>query len=274
MQLDAFHAHSVAQSKGSVNPYGNWKDLAWFKFRLPSTHLQTRIAQLLAVVREHAEAAEAVQAAAVAAGNAQFAEHAFVRSRDPVVLLSEVFSKSPESGCSAPERTDDSGHYVLGLQALTRHGYRPGQTKNVDPTDAMLRARLARGDLLISRSNTIDRVGFAAVFDEDREDISFPDTMMRLHVDTERALPEYIGRALMSPPGRQHIQRMAAGTSASMKKINRKGLGSFALPLPSLAYQQAAVDKARATTGLGENAAAARERATALQSALREDVLT
>ena len=75
---------------------------------------------------------------------------------------------------------------MLGLQALTPDGYRSGQLKNVDPTDAMLRARVTAGDLLVSRSNTIHRVGFAAIFSEERQDVSFPDTMMRLRVDEDQ----------------------------------------------------------------------------------------
>jgi type I restriction enzyme S subunit len=34
MTTESFHAHSIAQSKGSVNPYVNWSDLAWYEFDL------------------------------------------------------------------------------------------------------------------------------------------------------------------------------------------------------------------------------------------------
>lgn len=47
MQTDAFNEHSVKQSKGSVNPYVNWKDLAWYEFALPPKHEQRRIAEIL-----------------------------------------------------------------------------------------------------------------------------------------------------------------------------------------------------------------------------------
>ena len=162
---------------------------------------------------------------------------------------------------------------MLGLHALTEHGYRPGQFKSVDPTEAMKRARLRRGDVLVSRSNTADRVGFAAIFDEDRDDVSFPDTMMRLRIDTERALPEHIVRALMSPPGRRHLQRVAAGTSASMKKINRKGLGSFELPVAPLSEQRAAISAVAKTEEAARAADTASEKARRLGAALREQIM-
>src|SRR5690606_18023462 len=35
MQTEAFHEHSKRESKGSVNPYVNFSDLAWYEFALP-----------------------------------------------------------------------------------------------------------------------------------------------------------------------------------------------------------------------------------------------
>ncbi len=47
MQTDAFNEHAVKQSRGSVNPYVNWKDLAWYEFPLPPLDEQRRIAEIL-----------------------------------------------------------------------------------------------------------------------------------------------------------------------------------------------------------------------------------
>ena len=47
MQTEAFHEHSVKQSKGSVNPYVNFSDLAWYEFALPPLDEQRRLAHLL-----------------------------------------------------------------------------------------------------------------------------------------------------------------------------------------------------------------------------------
>lgn len=48
MQTEAFHEHSKRESKGSVNPYVNFTDLAWFEFGLPPIEEQQ---QLTAVAR-------------------------------------------------------------------------------------------------------------------------------------------------------------------------------------------------------------------------------
>lgn len=53
MTSEPFHTFSVSESKGSVNPYVNWSDLAKYEFDLPPLDTQKRLADLLwAVERE------------------------------------------------------------------------------------------------------------------------------------------------------------------------------------------------------------------------------
>lgn len=53
MLSDSFTEHSIKHSKGSVNPYINWKDIANYEFKLPSlVDDQKRIADLLWSVDE------------------------------------------------------------------------------------------------------------------------------------------------------------------------------------------------------------------------------
>lgn len=47
MQAETFTEHSIKQSRGSVNPYINWKDIAWYEFALPPKDEQRRIADIL-----------------------------------------------------------------------------------------------------------------------------------------------------------------------------------------------------------------------------------
>jgi type I restriction enzyme S subunit len=47
MTTEAFHEHSIKQSKGSVNPYINFSDLTWYEFALPPLDEQQRIAETL-----------------------------------------------------------------------------------------------------------------------------------------------------------------------------------------------------------------------------------
>ncbi len=47
MMSEGFTDHSIKNSKGSVNPYINWKDLANYEFLLPPKAEQARLAELL-----------------------------------------------------------------------------------------------------------------------------------------------------------------------------------------------------------------------------------
>jgi type I restriction enzyme S subunit len=55
MQTHAFNQHSVRESKGSVNPYVNFSDLAWFAFALPPIEEQRRISRGLIALQSHVE---------------------------------------------------------------------------------------------------------------------------------------------------------------------------------------------------------------------------
>lgn len=47
MTTEAFHDHSIKQSKGSVNPYINFSDLTWYEFALPPIDEQRQTVTLL-----------------------------------------------------------------------------------------------------------------------------------------------------------------------------------------------------------------------------------
>lgn len=55
MQTEAFHEHSKRESKGSVNPYVNFSDLAWYEFGLPPLEDQARLVEALSAFRTYQE---------------------------------------------------------------------------------------------------------------------------------------------------------------------------------------------------------------------------
>lgn len=74
MSTEAFHAHSIAESKGSVNPYVNWPDIAKYEFELPPLDQQRRIADLLWAVEYE------TRSIAVRAGALEALENALLRA--------------------------------------------------------------------------------------------------------------------------------------------------------------------------------------------------
>lgn len=239
MQSDLFMDRAVAISVGSLSPTINWKTLAAEEFALPPMEEQRRARTVLDAGRMFVDALRALSATGNLALRAWLNQLAVgLLSSGPVVPLSVVLDGSPDSGCSAPARDSETGYWVLGLSALSDSGYVDSDYKSVDPTPAMLSAKLKDGDLLITRSNTRERVGFVGRFVSDGRDVSFPDTMMRLHPKAGRVLPDWLELILQATPIRGAIQATAAGTSASMKKINRANLLAVRLPDVSLEIQR------------------------------------
>jgi len=239
---DAFFDHALDTSAGSLSPRTSWTALKDFEFPLPPLDEQKRIAEILWATDE------AVSAYQEALNHIHIAsqirlEHTLNTLNCSELSLPDVLSGSPESGCSAPPSSDETGHWVLSLAALSADGYVRGNLKPVAKTKKMIGATLSKGDLLISRSNTVELVGFAGIFDEDRTDVSYPDTMMRLPVNTQKALPDYLELVLLSNRGRRHMMKTASGTSSSMKKINRKTLAEFRFPVPDLDTQKRIVSE-------------------------------
>ncbi len=58
MTAEPFHAFAIAESKGSVNPYVNWSDIARYEFDLPPLDEQNPIADLLWAVEHHRRAVQ------------------------------------------------------------------------------------------------------------------------------------------------------------------------------------------------------------------------
>lgn len=134
-------------------------------------------------------------------------------------------------------------------------------------------AKLKEGDFLISRSNTFELVGFAGIFNEKREDISFPDTMMLITLDENRVDKRFLKEFLLSTRGRRQMQRIAAGTSASMKKINRTGLSSLFIPLPPLHAQRWIMEQLDICTQALRAAEYKRDNSRTLKNALIKKLL-
>jgi type I restriction enzyme S subunit len=109
----------------------------------------------------------------------------------------------------------------------------------------------------MTRSNTPELVGHAALYDGTPERGIYPDLMMRVPVDKEKANKRFVWYWLQTPLVRDYIQANAKGTSPTMKKIAQGTVMGIpfpvTLPLPEqrriVAYLddlQARVDQLKA----------------------------
>jgi type I restriction enzyme S subunit len=156
-----------------------------------------------------------------------------------IVTLGSLLESSPQSGYSPVCPKQPTGQWVLGLSALKDEYLDVSEAKPAPLNEPLLNKFLLKhGDFLISRSNTLDRVGRVAVFRGGLENCSYPDLMMRFRPRQSAILPDYLELYLKSETTLRYIRRHAAGTSGSMKKINQGIVESIPIALPTPEEQQ------------------------------------
>ena len=160
-----------------------------------------------------------------------------------VVKLKDVISTKIQNGFSPLCQEEYSGSWVLSLGALTGYSFDSTQVKAVSSSVKMTEEyKLKNNDILVSRSNTLDKVGRCGVFHGEIENCFYPDLMMRFRADENVVLTKYLEIVLQSSFGRKYFQERAAGTSVSMMKINKKILEDFSFSLPTLDEQKKIIE--------------------------------
>lgn len=136
--------------------------------------------------------------------------------------LKDVLTCKPRNGWSARCDNDPSGTPILTLTAVRGFEYRPEAIKRTSlPTVDDAHYWLSKGDVLITRSNSIELVGHAAIYNGKPSPCIYPDLMMRLPIDRNKVLGEFLIFWLQSSVVRDYVRANAKGTSPSMKKINQ-----------------------------------------------------
>lgn len=155
----------------------------------------------------------------------------------PMVSLSSVMSEPLRNGKSV---RDGNGLPVLRLTSLKTGGIDLSETKRGDwsgipDTNRFL---IQNGDYLVSRGNgSKELVGRGGLVYGCKEDIAFPDTMIRIRPDAARVHPSYLNYAWSSQLVRLQIEQ-AAKTTAGIWKVSQPDLESVRLPLPTLEEQK------------------------------------
>jgi type I restriction enzyme S subunit len=145
--------------------------------------------------------------------------------------LGDVLRERPRNGWSARCDGFETGTPVLSLGAITGFWYKPDQFKRTaEPTSPDAHYWLRKGDLLLTRSNTPELVGHAAIYNGSPSPCIYPDLVMRLDVDDERVDTRFLHYLLQSAAVRDHIRRHAKGTSPTMKKISQEVVMTIPFP--------------------------------------------
>jgi type I restriction enzyme, S subunit len=136
--------------------------------------------------------------------------------------LEDMLLGPPRNGWSPRCDGLDTGTQILSLGALTGFWYRSDQCKwTSESTNPDAHYWLKPGDLLISRSNTPELVGHAAIYNGIPSPCIYPDLLMLLRLDKERCDSRFAHYVLQTRIVREFIKTHAKGTSPTMKKISQ-----------------------------------------------------
>lgn len=97
---------------------------------------------------------------------------------------------------------------------------------------------ITRNDLLISRANTRELVGSAAVAGQDYPNLMLCDKLYRLRFNPGVCVPIFVSQYLGSSEVREQIELSATGASASMVNIGQSAIMELVIPTPPIQEQQ------------------------------------
>jgi type I restriction enzyme, S subunit len=174
----------------------------------------------------------------------------------PMIPLSRTIRRieqgwSPQCDDRLPAETEWG---VLKVGCVNRGVFRRDEVKAL-PAEMAPRTNyeVQDGDFLVSRANTRDLVGSAAIVSGVRPRTLLCDKLYRLTLDTERLLPRFACLCLQTRAARDQIELDATGASDSMQNVGQDTIGNLKLPLPGLDAQAALVNSCDAERERIEN---------------------
>lgn len=242
MQTEAFSAFSVKNSKGSVNPYINFSDLARFEFALPPMGEQLKIKQLMGIFETTVEEWKTA-AFALHKLRASLAVNSFLGSDDKALVpCSELISDGRLSLQTGPFGTvlKASAYKPEGMPIINpvnmkngRLDIREGPFIGVEDWQRLQKYWMQTGDMVMGRKGDMSNLIY--VSPEYNEFVVGSDCI-RFRVQGDQIDQRYFFHFLRSEVTQNWIQGQAYGTV--MPGINEKILGRLKVHIPGIDEQR------------------------------------
>jgi len=216
MMSEGFTDHSIKNSKGSVNPYVNWKDLANYEFLLPPKAEQARLADLLWAMDEVIEKEKEVLEKLNSTTQIIF-DNEINSIEGKYIPLSKILI--PKSGKS--QVPHERAKYI-GLENIESGSFECNSYS--DTSDVLAQCNIIEpGDLCYSKLRPYLDKAFIANF----EAIS---TTELLIFDTQNVSKEYVLFHLHSSPFLHYVTGKGFGTK--MPRVSHKIIGDYEIKVP------------------------------------------
>ena len=219
------------------------EQLLAFEIPVPPLAEQQRIVgRIEALTSRLEEACQARQSAFAEAKELLVAaiSKSLVERKAEMEPLCGLLIEQPRNGWSPPAvfQTGE-GIPVLTLSAVTGFVYDGSRVKSTSaPTREGAHYWLKSGELLITRSNTPELVGHAAIYDGTPAKAICCDLIMKMTANPEKADIRFIHYCLRSPAVRQFVTHRAKGASGTMHKISKQDVQDIPIPRIPLPEQR------------------------------------
>ena len=233
LSAEQFHTYAIVNSRGSVNPYLNWGELAAYEFDLPSLNEQKRIADLLWAVENHRRSVEPVSLRELEG----FLLESLLRISAPKVPVSSMGSVL--MGRQRSPQHADGDHMVpyLRVANIGDNQLRLNDIKRMNFTpDEQLRYRVESADILLSEGQSRELVGQSALIDELPEPMCFQNTLIRFRANRARVRPAY-AQTLFRACLRTGFFSDVATQTTFIAHLGVQRFAALELPLPTVEEQ-------------------------------------
>lgn len=235
MMSEGFTDNSIKNSKGSVNPYINWKDIANYEFLLPPKDQQAQLAELLwamdEVIEREREVLERLKTTSQV-----FFENEIIKSKGKKTPLAKILipKKSKSQVPHAIKKYIGLEHIKSGASRCTEYG---------DSSEVLAQCNIIEeGDLCYSKLRPYLDKAFIAEF-------KAVSTTELLIYSTKGVSKEYVLNHFHSRPFIQYVTGKGFGTK--MPRVSDKIIGEFQIKvlddenglLNKMSYFQVNVDK-------------------------------
>lgn len=239
-------SYGITSDQWSLRP----EHFKMIRFPLPPPEEQAAIVKYLAHANARIDKAIAAKRRLIALlaeqklSGIEFYIHQVANDADEPLLGRAL--RRIEQGISPPaaEGAIEEGQWaVLSLSAVNRGVFSSAAVKPVPPginvPDGL---ELSDGDLLMTRSNTRDRVGDVAVVVGVRARTFMSDLIYRLTPIDGLLDTEFASYLLRSRRVRDQIEANARGSSGTMPKLSQSHIKNLRIPLPALEIQRRTVE--------------------------------
>ncbi|ASO05104.1 restriction endonuclease subunit S [Arenibacter algicola] len=250
MMSEGFTDNSIKNSKGSVNPYINWKDIANYEFLLPPKDQQAQLAELLwamdEVVEREREVLNTTSQYFETTRNAIFSNdissHELDILNDPDIkekCIEAYYKVKSANGVYKGKEFQGKGIRLINMGELFAYPIIRDEEMSLIELTAKEKEQFVVevGDLIFARrSLVIEGAGKCSIIGEHQSPMTFESSMIRIRLNEDEINPKYVFHFLKSNEGRKRIRRIVGFTTVA--GITSTDLAKVKVPTVSLSRQK------------------------------------